>query len=302
MNIFKEYVKGDIKNNRKNYNSTRITIFLAVVILSTFVFSVVSYFKSFLDMPNQSMGDSHFRIISTISSKDANDLVSNRHIKKVGFFNTKEIEQSFGSKEKTKLFKMDDNAIDIRNATLKEGELPKSGQLMISDGMSSEIGKGLGDNIEVEGNTYFISGIYYDTTHEYQNFYNIYLNISQEKLLQSKEELSPFIWYKNIYKTYGLSEEIMDNLETKDVTYGYNDLYLNRSFVIDPGLNLLNDYMSHILIIILFIILLVLFYLIIVNLFLVQESKSIIEYSNLKSIGATNKDIGKIIRLKRQDI
>ena len=78
MSILKEYVKGDIKNNRKSYNSTRITIFLAVVILSTFLFGVFSYFKSFLDMPDSNMGGSHFRIISEISNKDANNLVLNK--------------------------------------------------------------------------------------------------------------------------------------------------------------------------------------------------------------------------------
>lgn len=298
MNIFKEYVKGDIKNNRKSYNSTRITIFLAVLILSTFVFGVSSLFKSFLDMPNIGMGGCHFRIISAISNKDANNLISNRHIKKVGFLNTKELEEGFGSKERTKLFKMDDNALSTIEDLLKEGELPKDGQVMISGDMAKEIGKSIGDNIKIEDNTYHISGIYYDTTHEYQNFYDIYLNVDQDTLLNNEEELSPFIWYKNIYRTYSLSEEIMDNLETKDVAYNYNDLYLNRSFVFDPEKDLLEDYISHVLIIGLFIILIILFYTIIVNLFLVQESKSVVEYSKLKSIGATDKDISKIIRLK----
>lgn len=55
MNIFKEYIKGDIKNNRKSYNSTRITIFLAVLILSTFLFGVFSYFKSFMDIDRKSV-------------------------------------------------------------------------------------------------------------------------------------------------------------------------------------------------------------------------------------------------------
>lgn len=298
MNIFKEYVKGDIKNNRKSYNSTRITIFLAVLILSTFVFGVSSLFKSFLDMPNIGMGGCHFRIISAISNKDANNLISNRHIKKVGFLNTKELQEGFGSKERTKLFKMDDNALSTIEDLLKEGELPKDGQVMISGDMAKEIGKSIGDNIKIEDNTYHISGIYYDTTHEYQNFYDIYLNVDQDTLLNNEEELSPFIWYKNIYRTYSLSEEIMDNLKTKDVAYNYNDLYLNRSFVFDPEKDLLEDYISHVLIIGLFIILIILFYTIIVNLFLVQESKSVVEYSKLKSIGATDKDISKIIRLK----
>lgn len=298
MNIFKEYVKGDIKNNRKSYNSTRITIFLAVLILSTFIFGVFSYFKSYLNIPNVNIGDSHFRIISTISSKDANDLVSNRHIDKIGFFNVKEIEEGFGSKEKTKLFKMDNNTLSIKKSALKEGSLPQNSQVMINEDMSKGIGKNIGDKIEIKGKEYYISGIFYNDIHEYEDFYNVYLNVNQETLLNSKEELSPFIWYKNIYRTYSLSEEIMENLETKNFTYGYNDLYLNRSFVIDPQMDLLNDYMDHILIITLFLILLILFYSIIVNLFLVKEGKSIIEYSNLKSIGATNKDISRIINLK----
>ena len=298
MSILKEYVKGDIKNNRKSYNSTRITIFLAVVILSTFLFGVFSYFKSFLDMPDSNMGGSHFRIISEISNKDANNLVLNRHIDKIGFFNTRELDLGFGSREKTKILNMDDNALSTVKSSIKEGELPKNGQVMLSDNMTREIGKEIGDNIEIEENTYYISGIYYDKTPEYQGFYQIYLNSSQDTLLHSKQSLSPFIWYKNIRKTYNLSQEIIDNLQTKDIVTSYNDFYLNRSFVFDPDKSFLKDYISHILTFVLFIILLSLFYSILVNLFLVQESKAIVEYSKLKSIGATNKDISRILKLK----
>lgn len=298
MSILKEYVKGDIKNNRKSYNSTILTIFLAVLILSTFVFGVSSYYKSYRDTIAESTGGYHFRIVNRISSKDSNNLIANRYIKKVGFFNTREVEEGFGSKGKTKLFKMDDNALSIIKSWLKEGELPKDGEVMISNDMAREIGKSSGDNIEFGGNIYIISGIYYDTTYEYQEFYNIFLKVSQDALLQSGEELSPFIWYKNIFRTYSLSEQVVENLETENITYNYNLTYLDRSFVFDPEDDLLKDHTFQVILFVLFIILIVLFYSIIVNLFLVQESKSIVEYSKLKSIGATNKDINKIIRLK----
>ncbi len=298
MSILKEYIKGDIKNNKKTYNSTIITIFLAVIILSTFVFGVSSYFKSYIEMVTEDIGGYHFKIISRISSKDANNLVSNRHIKKLGFFNTKELEEGFGSKEKAKVYRMDDDALSTIKYLIKEGVLPKDGQVMISNDMSKETGKTIGDNIELEGNAYYISGIYYDRTYEHQNFYNIYLNVNQDTLLHSKEELSPFICYKNIYRTFSLSRKIMENLETKDVVYVYNEVYLDRAFVIDPERNLLSDYITQVLVFLTFIILIILFYSIIVNSFLVQESKSIVEYSKLRSIGATNKDINKIIRLK----
>ncbi len=298
MSILKEYVKGDIKNNRKSYNSTILTIFLAVLILSTFVFGVSSYYKSYRDTIAESTGGYHFRIVNGISSKDSNNLIANRYIKKVGFFNTREVEEGFGSKGKTKLFKMDDNALSIIKSWLKEGELPKDGEVMISNDMAREIVKSSGDNIEFGGNIYKISGIYYDTTYEYQEFYNIFLKVSQDALLQSGEELSPFIWYKNIFRTYSLSEQVVENLETENITYNYNLTYLDRSFVFDPEDDLLKDHTFQVILFVLFIILIVLFYSIIVNLFLVQESKSIVEYSKLKSIGATNKDINKIIRLK----
>ena len=298
MNIFKEYIKEDIENNRKSYNSTRITIFLAVLILSTFLFGVSSYFESYRDLISKNTGGYHFRIISPISNEDANNLIFNRHIEKVGFFNIIDLKESFGSKAKTKLFKMDDNALSTIKSWLKQGRLPKGGEIMISNDMAREIGKTVGDNIEFGGNTYNIAGIYYDTTYEYQEFYNIFLNVDQNSLLNSGEELSPFIWYKNIFRTYSLSEQILDNLETKDITYVYNDLYLNGAFVLDPESNLLEDYTSHLLVFILFIILIILFYSIITNLFLVQEAKSIEEYAKFKSIGATNNDIGKIIKLK----
>lgn len=298
MNIFKEYIKGDIKNNRKSYNSTRITIFLAVLILSTFLFGVSSYFESYKDLIFKNTGGYHFRIINPIPNKDANNLIFNRHIEKVGFFNTIDLKESFGSKAKTRLFKMDDNALSTIKSWLKQGRLPEDGEIMISNDMAREIGKTVGDSIEFGGNTYNIVGIYYDTNYEYQEFYNIFLNVNQNSLLNCGEELSSFIWYKNIYRTYSLSEQILDNLETKDITYVYNDLYLNRAFVLDSECNLLEDYTSHILVFILFIILIILFYSIIINLFLVQEAKSIEEYAKLKSIGATNNDIGKIIKLK----
>lgn len=298
MSILKEYIKGDVKTNRKSYNSTIITIFLAVLILSTFVFGISSYYKSYRDVIANSTGGYHFRIVNRISNYDANNLVSNRHIKKIGFFNTKELNQGFGSKEKTKLFQMDDNALSTIKSWLKEGTLPKNGEVMISNDMAREIGKTVGDNIESEGNIYYIAGIYYDTTYEYQEFYNIFLNVNQNNLLESGEELSPFIWYKNIFRTYSLSKELVENLDTKDIIYNYNLLYLDRSFVFDPEDDLLKDHTFQVIIFVLFVILIILFYSIIVNLFLVQESKSIMEYSKLKSIGATNSDISKIIKLK----
>ncbi|WP_029452912.1 FtsX-like permease family protein [Clostridium algidicarnis] len=296
--ILREYVKGDISLNKKSYISTIITIFLAVVILSTFVFGVSSYYKSYRDIIGKSTGGYHFRIVNTISSNDAKSLQSNRYIKKLGLFNNKVIEEGFGSKEKTELFEMDENSLSTIESWLKEGSLPSPNEIMISNDMAREINKNINDNLEVNGNNYMISGIYYDTTYEYEEFYNIFLNVEQDKLLESGEELSPFIWYKNIFKTYSLSEEIVNNLETKDITYNYNLMYLDRSFVFDPQDNLLKDHTFQVIVLVLFFILIILFYFIITNLFLVQEAKSIQEYSKLRAIGATSSDINKIIKLK----
>ncbi|MBB6697745.1 ABC transporter permease [Clostridium algidicarnis] len=296
--ILREYVKGDISLNKKSYISTIITIFLAVVILSTFVFGVSSYYKSYRDIIGKSTGGYHFRIVNTISSNDAKSLQSNRYIKKLGLFNNKVIEEGFGSKEKTELFEMDENSLSTIESWLKEGSLPSPNEIMISNDMAREINKNINDNLEVNGNNYIISGIYYDTTYEYEEFYNIFLNVQQDKLLESGEELSPFIWYKNIFKTYSLIEEIVNNLETKDITYNYNLMYLDRSFVFDPQDNLLKDHTFQVIVLVLFFILIILFYFIITNLFLVQEAKSIQEYSKLKAIGATSRDINKIIKLK----
>lgn len=296
--ILHEYVKGDIRLNRKSYRSTIITIFLAVIILSTFVFGVSSYYKSYRDSVGDSTGSYHFRLINSISNKDAKSLQSNRYIKKLGLFNSKVLDKSFGSKEKTILYKMDENSLSTIESWLKEGSLPKPNEIMISNSMAKETNKIINDTLEVDGNKYKISGIYYDITYEYDEMYSIYLNIEQDKLLQSEEELYPFIWYKNIFKTYSLSEEIMNNLETKNIQYNYNSIYLDRSFVFDPEDDLLKDHTIQIIVLILFFILIILFYFIITNLFLIQETKSVKEYSKLKSIGATTKDINNIIKLK----
>lgn len=296
--IFNKYVLGDISINKKSYISTIITIFLAVVILSTFIFGVSSYYKSYRDLIANTTGGYHFRIVNEISKNDALSLKNNRNINKLGLFNTSIIDESFGSKPKLMLFRMDENSLSTLSSWIKEGSLPKEGEVMISNDMSREINKNINDLITIDNKTYPISGIYYDITYEFHELYNVYLNINQDKLLEEYDEFIPFIWYKNIFKTYYLSEEIMENLDADNITYNYNSIFLDRSFVFDPDDDLLKDHTFQVSIIVLFFVLIILFFIIIKNLFLVQESKSVKEYSKLKSIGATNKDIKKIITLK----
>ncbi len=296
--ILKDYVKGELRKNKKIYKSTVITIFLAVLVLATFVFGVFSYYKSYRDLIGKTTGGYHFRIVSEISKKDAKSLRNNRHIKKLGLFSSELLGGGFGSKEKLMLLKMDDNAFSTIESWIKEGSLPRENEIMVSNDMARELGKSIGDRLEIKGEAYKISAIYYDITYEFDEVYNVYLNIPQEKLLASEESFSPFIWYKNIFRTYSLSEKLMENLETKDITYNYNTFYLDRSFSFDPDDDFLKDHTFQIILIALFLILLALFYFIIKNLFLLQERKSIREYAKLKSLGARNKDIGKIISLK----
>lgn len=296
--IFYDYIKGDIRLNKKSYTSTILTIFFAVIILSTFTFGVVSYFDSFRDMIGEHTGGYHFRLISTINSQDAKDLVANRHVKKIGFFNKNRLNQSFGSKEETVLIKIDENALETVKFMLKDGQLPKPGEILISNYMEKEVDKTIGDELSLNGQSYKISGIYSDTGYDYEKHYNIFLNQNQQELLDSGEELSPFIWYKNVFKTYKISRKIMEDLDKPDLVYNFNSTYLGRCFVFDKEIDPAKDYPFQLLSIALFFILIFLFYSIITNLFVIQESKSIMEYAKLKAIGATSKDIRKIIRLK----
>lgn len=296
--IFHDYVRGDLTLNKRSYRSSIITIFLAVLVLSTFVFGVSSYYKSYRDLIGNSTGGYHFRIVSEISKKDALALKGNRHIKKLGLFTSQVLDQGFGSKSQTMFFKMDENSLGTLESWLKEGELPKVNEIMVSNDMARELGKKRGDDLLLNEENYRIAGIYYDITYEFDDFYNVYLNVDQEKLLEEEEDFSPFIWYKNIFKSYSLSEKIMTDLETDDLTYNYNHIYLDRSFVFDPDDNLLKDHSFQIIIIGLFLILVLLFYFIITSLFSVQEAKSIQDYSRLKAIGGTSRDINRIVRLK----
>lgn len=296
--IFREYLRGDLKLNRKSYKSSILTIFLAVVILSSFSLGLMSYFTSFRNMVGRHTGGYHFRIVSTISSEDANKLMGNRYIEKLGFFYNKTLPDSFGSKDETLLASMDENALTTIESWLLEGSMPHVGELLISNYMAKEIGKSIGDSIELAGKTYPIAGIYKDSGYDYERHYTVFLNSDQESLLKSGQELSPFFWFKNVFSTYRISEKIMEDLDTQNVTYNYNITYLNRAFVFDPDNDSIRDHSFQVLAIALFFILLALFYFIITNLFLVQESKSIMEYGRLKALGATNKDIAGLIRRK----
>lgn len=296
--IFPEYIKGDIRVNKKSYTSTMITIFLAVLILSNFTFGIVSYFNSFRNMIKDHTAGYHFRILTELETKDANELLGNRHIKKIGFFNKEKLNEGFGSKEETILIRIDDTALETVKFMLKKGNLPKNNEILISDYMEREIDKSIGDILLLDGQAYKVSGIYSDIGYDYEKHYNVFLNQEQSSLLSSGRKLSPFIWYKNIFKTYSTSRNIMDSLDYKNLAYNFNSTYLSRSFVFDKDIDPITDYPFQILAIILFFILIFLFYSIITSLFLVQESKSIKEYGKLKALGARDKDINKIIRLK----
>lgn len=296
--IFREYLRGDFKLNSKSYKSSIVTIFLAVLILSSFTIGLMSYFTSFRNLIARHTGGYHFRIISSISSEDANSLLANRYIKKLGFLYNESLPDAFGSKSESLLIRMDENALGTIESWILDGDMPEAGQLLISNYMAKEINKSPGDSLELAGSIYPIAGTYKDPGYDYESHYSIFLNMEQESLLSSGQELSPIFWFKNVFSSYKISGEIMEDLDTKNISYNYNIPYLNRSFVFDPDNDSIAEHGFQILAIALFFIILALFYFIITNLFLVQESKSIMEYGRLKALGARDRDIEELIRRK----
>ncbi len=295
--ILREYVKGDIRANKKNYMSSIISIFLAVLILASFSLGIYSYYSNYRQLLKDESGGYHFRLIEPIPREDIIDLGENRHIDRLGLLSIEEVDQAFGIKNKAIVFKMDDNSMSTIKSWVKQGSLPKKNELMISSNMAAEENKEIGDSLALNGREYKISAIYYETSYKHEDFYHICLNLGQDELLKESESLTAFIWYKNIFRTYEISNQILENFP-QGTTYNYNKFYLDKSFVFDPDLDLFKDYSFQLILILLFIILGLLFYFIIKNLFLVQESKSIVEYSRLKAIGASNRDIKKISLLK----
>lgn len=165
----------------------------------------------------------------------------------------------------------------------------------------------IGSKINVKGKEYTIVGEYRDYASSFEESVLIGLleNENQEDLLKNSDGLQAFIWYKQPRDTYILTEKLFDEHKIdykKSIESGM--LYFNRDILeykmiypsgLIPPKSVIADWVESYGLCIL---LVLLFSVMIYGAFNVWNNRDIKELALLKSVGMTEKQVKKMVRLK----
>ena len=302
MKIINELSYSQINNNKKDTLATRSSIFLAVVLLGTIIF-IIGIVKLEQNREMVSVIGDYQVSFSEVNSNMLDSLFNNDEIKKVSF---------------DKFISTDLNAIIIEKGsyfrTLKgfeiiSGKNISSGNELIAPSCFFEKNKEykIGSKIKVKEKEYTIIGEYsdYATSFEETALIGILENENKEYLLQNSDGIEAFIWYKQPRDTYTLTKKLFDTLKidyAKSIDTGrlyFNKEILEYQMIYPSGLippksviaDWLESYGACILLVILFSVM-------IYGAFNVWNNRDIKELALLKSVGMTEKQIKKMIRLK----
>lgn len=302
MKIINELSYSQINNNKKDTLATRLSIFLAVVLLGTIIF-IIGTIKT----------DQHHEIVSIIGdyqvsfSEVNSDIVdflfSNDEIKKVSFDKFISTDLDATIIEKGNYFK------DLKGFEIVSGKNINSDNELIAPSRFFEKHKEykIGSKIKVKEKEYTIVGEYrdYGSSFEESALIGLLENENKEYLLKNSDGLESFIWYKHPRDTYTLTKMLFDDLKidyAKSIDIGrlyFNKEILEYQMIYPSGLippksvivDWVDSYGACILLVLLFSV-------IIYGAFNVWNNRDIKELALLKSVGMTEKQVKKMIRLK----
>lgn len=302
MKIINELSYSQINNNKKDTLATRLSIFLAVVLLGTIIF-IIGTVKLEQHREMVSVIGDYQVSFSEVNSNMLDSLFNNDEIKKISF--DKFISTDFNAIiiEKGSYFRA------LKGFEIISGKNISSRNELIAPSRFFEKNKEykIGSKIKVKEKEYTIVGEYsdYATSFEETALIGILENENKEYLLQNSDGIEAFIWYKQPRDTYTLTKKLFDTLKidyAKSIDTGrlyFNKEILEYQMIYPSGLippksviaDWLESYGACILLVILFSVM-------IYGAFNVWNNRDIKEIALLKSVGMTEKQIKKMIRLK----
>lgn len=336
MNILTEYTLNYIKKNRKNTISIIISITIATILLSTVVLGVYMDWRYNIDKTINKSGDYHGFFNSYINKSQIPYLKENQKIDKVYFkseyyngksdlerqyINISLMDKDYWENMGEKNFILEGripekpDEIVVIGSLLKENPLYKVGsKININIGHREINGEKIeafdfikeGEVfIEKEEKEYTIVGVISGKSLSYEPYYKA-LGFFTEELMDENTKLMPFLRMKNPRKVYkdlpqigkNLGFEIGDSIEEKNIYNSRYNLYYLMLHGIFPSETTLRDLMSfHIFTEFIFVLLvMILFIIIIYNVFTIWSNSKLKQLGILKTVGATPKQIKKIIR------
>lgn len=302
MKIIKELASSTIENGKKDSFATRVSIFLAVVLLGSIIFDISFMKKEFYDRVVSTVGDYHISM-SEISEEIYESLESNQNIERISF--DKVIETDFHAT----IYEKGAYHRTLREFPVSQGRVPeKEGELLVTERfLNQNKNLKIGSQLEAGGKNYSIVGTYNDNGLSFEDSVLLGCLENEEKntLFSNQSGLIAYIWYKNPRDTYTFTNEILDELsidmqqaESTGRLFFNTDILeykmIYRSGIIPPS-NVISEaietygplfFLS------------LLFVAIIYGAFNVWNNREVREIALLKSVGMTRKQVRKMIRVK----
>lgn len=302
MKIISELSQSQIESSRRDGLATRLSIFLAIVLLGTVVFLIATVKRMQYEYIITTWGDYHLTV-SDVDENLVDELTQNRDIESLSY--DKYIPTDFNAV----IIEKQAHSLELKPYSVTSGKKPsRSGEVIVPDRFLKEHRElQLGSTLKVGGKGYEIVGEYDDHGLSFEESALIGLLKDSEKatLLEEGTGLEAYIWFKNPRDTYSLSKELLAEL---DIDYSKaldtGRIYFNRDvleykMIYPSGLippkhvirDMIETYGALMVLVLLFAVM-------IYGAFNVWNNRDIRDLALLKSVGMTEKQVKKMIRLK----
>lgn len=302
MKITNELLNSQIKNNKKDTLATRLSIFLAVVLLGTIIFIIGTIKADQYDLILSTVGDYNVSF-TQVDRNMLKSIMDNDEIKRVSFDKLISTDLDATIIEKGAYYK------DLEGYEILSGKRPNSSdELIVPRRFLQKFKKyKLGSKLKVKGKEYTIVGEYNDYAKSFEEsaLIGVLDESNKENLLKNTDGIEAYVWYKKPRDTYTLTKKMFDEFKINyDKALETGRLYFNRDIleykmIYPSGLippkhviaDMIESYGACLVLVLLFAVM-------IYGAFNVWNNRDIKELALLKSVGMTEKQIKKMIRFK----
>ncbi|MFT8312898.1 MAG: FtsX-like permease family protein [Clostridium sp.] len=289
------------KKSLKAYKTKNILVILTVIFSTCLITSVSIFAYSIQNMMKNSAveqaGGNYHAIYTNVNDKQFEILKNNRNIEKVGeYIQLGNVKQEKAGDPRIALMYVSPSTMDMTNTKLKEGRLPtKINEIAIEDWVLDKlkINWKIGDTIHIEDeansikNDFVISGVLQDNKmNKLQNTSSAIL--SKEFILKNSQNAgsSFFVRIKNPGNIEKAILDVGHSIGLKD-----KDIKVNKIYIQASG----GDIQTMIPFVIIGLIVIFATIIVIYNIFYISVIERIRQFGLLSALGATRKQIGKLI-------
>ena len=302
MKIINELSYSQITTNKKDTLATRLSIFLAVVLLGTIIFIIGSVKSGQYHEIVSSVGEYHVSF-TDVNTNMIGKIFANKDIEKVSYDKMISTDLNATIIEKGNYFKCLKGYDIVRGSNINTaGELIAPTRFFQKNKDYK-----IGSTLKVKDKEYTLVGEYcdYESSFEESALIGLLTDESKGNILKNADGIEAYIWYKNPRDTYTLTKKLFDDFKIdykKSIDTGrlyFNKPILEYKMIYPSGIippksvmaEWVESYGACIVLVFLFAVM-------IYGAFNVWNNRDIKELALLKSVGMTEKQVKKMIRQK----